>query len=452
MVVRGGGSQVRTFKALFVLALLWVLYAVSKSGNATPVDKALLWLAKNSMRSGIPSSVMIDRSLIGEEPVLFPPVDGKESTYMLYDKTTGGELRQRMEAVHREALSKYELLDSSPQDTLAITMARNKFIIEATAKDVDMSMPHGDVTLVSGLWDLGRGELSNGFHRDLKEYTDGLKATFLYNTGPKILFLSAGLEAELREYIENEVVNIKVVVIDISDMRDWFGPAYEQKDNIRTSKEWSDAHGPRGWLAMSPQSKLKDYTTIVMYKMMLLRMAARSNPFNTESFVFIDSRHACHNPQVFVNENFGLLRKNMDTMMATHFDYAQFTETHGFKHDAFMKWLGLPQHSKHKVVRGGIFGGKIGTIEVVTMLYENILRGTLKDGYMGTEENIFSIILYRHEPLIHGFNNDNACYESTERDMSCEGFENLANFCAIFDFVNNGVIHRDGTRTRVIQS
>jgi len=46
------------------------------------------------------------------------------------------------------------------------------------------------------------------------------------------------------------------------------------------------------------------------------------------------------------------------------------------------------------VCRGGFFGGKRDIISNVFSIYDKILSKSLKDGYMGTEESIFTIISY----------------------------------------------------------
>ncbi|KNC82495.1 hypothetical protein SARC_05221 [Sphaeroforma arctica JP610] len=452
-----GGLRARAVKVTFLCVFLWFIYSQAHSKHSV-VDGVLLFLQGGLRRTddgGLSAQ-------IGPEPVLHAPADGPPELYMEYNESTGGVMRKQFESLLSKSILRHGLESTSALDR---SLERNNYIVDTASRVdlIDSSQPSGSITLVSGLWDLGRGELSESrkrssdFHRDFKEYTDGLKATFLANPGYKVLFLDSKLEAELRPYVrdpKNNVKNLKLVVIDIPQIVAWFGAeTYAQKDAIRTDPEWSDVYGPTGWLALSPQAKLKDYNTIVMYKINLLRMAARANPWNTEAFLFIDSRHACHDPGYFVDENMGFLRQNMDSMLVTHFNYKAIKETHGFKAGHFMEWLGLPERSTHKVVRGGIFGGKRSSIEAVAVVYENILRQTLADGVMGTEENLFSIILYRHPALMHGFNNDNACYESVNHDHSCEGFVNRANFCSIFDFVNSGVIHRDGTtRTRVYKN
>lgn len=48
-----------------------------------------------------------------------------------------------------------------------------------------------------------------------------------------------------------------------------------------------------GYLATAPQSRLQGYDPLVMSKILMLRDAARLNPFKTKNFVFLDSGHMC---------------------------------------------------------------------------------------------------------------------------------------------------------------
>jgi hypothetical protein len=72
------------------------------------------------------------------------------------------------------------------------------------------------------------------------------------------------------------------------------------------------------------------------------------------------------------------------------------------------------------VARGGFFGGPINTISEINSIYYDLLRLTLEKKLMGTEESIFSIMLYRNKELIDYF------------EIECNGlmntfFENLKN-------------------------
>ena len=59
-----------------------------------------------------------------------------------------------------------------------------------------------------------------------------------------------------------------------------------------------------------------------------------------------------------------------------------------------------------QIVRGGVFGGTMPYIKCVARLYLRAMAETLGDGYLGTEENILSIVFKHFPELFHGFDND----------------------------------------------
>jgi hypothetical protein len=56
-----------------------------------------------------------------------------------------------------------------------------------------------------------------------------------------------------------------------------------------------------------------------------------------------------------------------------------------------------------KVARGGFFGGPKDSISDINGIYYNLLLSTLSEGYMGTEESLFSIMCYKHSDIINYF-------------------------------------------------
>ena len=53
------------------------------------------------------------------------------------------------------------------------------------------------------------------------------------------------------------------------------------------------------------------------------------------------------------------------------------------------------------VARGGFFGGNKNKINQINSIYYSLLMETLDNGLMGTEESIFTIMLYRYSDAIN---------------------------------------------------
>ena len=97
-----------------------------------------------------------------------------------------------------------------------------------------------------------------------------------------------------------------------------------------------------------------------------------------------------------------------DKLMITYFDYQPSREIHGFEKRAFFQFTGVEDvgHTTEVIVgRGGIFGGTKEYLEVATLAYHEMLAGSLEEGYMGTEENIFALLWYRTPELVHRYDN-----------------------------------------------
>ena len=82
------------------------------------------------------------------------------------------------------------------------------------------------------------------------------------------------------------------------------------------------------------------------------------------------------------------------------FPYGAETEIHGFEYN---KLNSIAGSKVDKVSRGGFFGGPKDSIGDINSIYYGLLKSTLEEGYMGTEESIFSIMSYKHSDLINYF-------------------------------------------------
>jgi len=75
------------------------------------------------------------------------------------------------------------------------------------------------------------------------------------------------------------------------------------------------------------------------------------------------------------------------------FPYETSTEIHGFE---INKMNNIAGSKVNKVCRGGFFGGPVEDISNFNNEYYGLMKSTLNEGYMGTEESLFSLLLYRY--------------------------------------------------------
>jgi len=150
----------------------------------------------------------------------------------------------------------------------------------------------------------------------------------------------------------------------------------------------------------STQAKLDMYNPLVMSKMFLLNDAQIMDKFNSEYMFWIDAG-LCNtvHPGYFTHDKvISKLPKYISKFTFITFPYETTTEIHGFKYDRICDFA---NDNVNKVARGGFFGGRKETIRQLNSIYYNLLIDTLTNNLMGTEESIFTIILYRYPELVN---------------------------------------------------
>jgi hypothetical protein len=109
-------------------------------------------------------------------------------------------------------------------------------------------------------------------------------------------------------------------------------------------------------------------------------------------------------PGYFTHDNvLDKLSKYISKFSFISFPYDAETEIHGFNYN---KLNSIAGSKVTKVSRGGFFGGPKDSIADINSIYYGLLKSTLGEGYMGTEESIFSIMSYKHSDLINYFEID----------------------------------------------
>jgi len=251
-----------------------------------------------------------------------------------------------------------------------------------------------NLTLVTGLWDIKRDALSDGWNRSYNHYLDKFKQ--LLNADNNLIVFG---DAHLKEFVFQHRNESNTFFIERN--LEWFknNDYFELIQKIRLNPNWQKQ---AGWLEESTQAKLEYYNPLVMSKMFLLHDAKIMDPFDSEYMFWIDAglTNTVH-PGYFTHDKvLDNLLKYISKFSFVCFPYETTTEIHGFDYN---KMVSLVGNKVNKVARGGFFGGPKNTISDINSIYYNILMSTLQGGYMGTEESIFSIITYKHADLINYF-------------------------------------------------
>jgi hypothetical protein len=152
----------------------------------------------------------------------------------------------------------------------------------------------------------------------------------------------------------------------------------------------------------STQARLENYNPLVMSKVFLLNDAKILDKFDSEYLFWIDGglTNTVH-PGYFTHDKvLDKLSKYISKFSFICFPYDAENEIHGFE---YSKLNTIAGSKVNKVARGGFFGGPKDSISNINGIYYGLLKSTLEEGYMGTEESIFSIMCYKHADLINYF-------------------------------------------------
>lgn len=251
-----------------------------------------------------------------------------------------------------------------------------------------------NITLVTGIWDIGRGELTKGWSRSFQHYLDKFEELLKVEEN-LIIFGDEELKTfvfERRESKNTQFINRPLTWFTDSE----FFPLIQK---IRTNPNW---YNQSGWLKESTQGRLENYNPLVMSKMFLLHDAKIMDQFNSEYMFWIDGglTNTVH-PGYFTHDKvLDKLTKYISKFSFICFPYDAEREIHGFEYNRLNAMAG---DKVNKVARGGFFGGPKHTIGDMNGIYYGLIKSTLSDGFMGTEESLFSIMSYKHSDLINYF-------------------------------------------------
>lgn len=254
---------------------------------------------------------------------------------------------------------------------------------------------NNNVTIVTGLWDLGRGEINSSFKRTYQHYLDKF-AELLKTPANMVIYVAKKDEDFIWQHRSRENTYVRIKELEEFKLDFEF---FKQTQDIRSQPEW---YLQAGWLTASPQATLEYYNPVVMSKMFLLNDASLYNPFNSEYFYWIDAGitstvHGGYFHHDMVFDNLETYSKTAGGFLVLSYPYEGTQEIHGFPRNQMENWCGKdPKY----VVRGGFFGGSKEEIRELNSTYHTVLQNTINSGFMGTEENILTILAHIKAPII----------------------------------------------------
>ena len=240
------------------------------------------------------------------------------------------------------------------------------------------------LTIVTGLWNIKRDELTEGWSRSYEHYLE--KFTQLLDVDCNMIIFG---DAELESFVfaKRSHENTQFIKREQS----WFkGEFYDKIQEIRTNPDW---YNLAGWLKDSTQAKLEMYNPLVMSKMFLLHDAVILDKFDSQKLFWLDAGIANTVNMGYFTHDMVLdkIENLFDRFTFVTFPYEADREIHGFEINAMTEMVG---QRVDKVCRGGFFGGSKLMIREMNTLYYDLMKTTLNRGLMGTEESLFSIMTY----------------------------------------------------------
>jgi len=252
-------------------------------------------------------------------------------------------------------------------------------------------------TIVTGIWDLSRDSLGEGWGRNYDHYLNNFSKLLesLPENVPLMVFGDFDLEQLIYKYRNQN--NTKFYQHSKKDFNGGFFPFFDKIQQIRKKEEWLNQVG---WLKESTQAQMEYYNPMVMSKMFLLHNSKIFNPFNTEYFFWLDGgiTNTVH-PGYFSHDKvLEKLENIVQKFLFICFPYETITEIHGFDINQMNRFCDA---KVDRVARGGFFGGHIDYLSQANNLYYSLLNDSLSQNLMGTEESIFTIMTYKDPDVYH---------------------------------------------------
>lgn len=248
-------------------------------------------------------------------------------------------------------------------------------------------------TLVTALIDLSLGASDLRLRGSFARYLDDLKQ-LLRVDWPMVIFVQPQLEEMIWRYRQRS--STYVVHKSLADLE-----AFPFSAQVREINKGIDraAHGGHTPERQEPRPAL--YPALVLSKQFFLNDATLFNPFDTDDFLWIDGdiASAIGDPTTQLTTE---CRRHLSHLLSDHRmlyvcrPITAAAEFPGFNRSGLDAFTGqAPEH----IVRGRVFGGTRRIVNAINGIYYGTLSRTLESGYMGTEDEVLTIVSHTHRHL-----------------------------------------------------
>ena len=250
-------------------------------------------------------------------------------------------------------------------------------------------------TYVTALVDINRSQLeSKLFNRSFNLYISHLVDLLkCFKSDNFVIYIDPIYFDRLKSNKQHNVIFKKLTSFNIQKSE-----YYSKIQKIRKDPNWL---GQSQWLKDSPQANLDLYNPLIFEKIHLLNNVSESNPFNDNQFFWIDAGilNAQASEGQFKSRSFREnLSRDVDKFLFINYPYKNFNEIHGFSKEGLGRFYNGEISS---VTRATFFGGKSNYIKFFSDKFRELAHKTLDEGFMGTEESIFTLLNYLYPEKIN---------------------------------------------------
>ena len=221
----------------------------------------------------------------------------------------------------------------------------NKKIYQEPIQKTIRPIPRKNITFVTAMFDLGRGKINNNFKRSFDHYLECFNK-LLSMDYPMVIYTEPSLEKWVSDRRKK---HSKIITISLDYFRNL--EYYSDIQSIRNNPKWQEISG---WLKDSPQSSMELYNPFNSRKLPWLSEQAKSNPFQTQYFFWIDGGIANTLSMDYLDQ-IRYSEPYLDKFLFLSYPYIPSQEIHGFKKEAMADWCKVDLTTR--VCRAGFFGG-----------------------------------------------------------------------------------------------
>jgi len=257
---------------------------------------------------------------------------------------------------------------------------------EFSKKFEESKFKDNDVTLVTMLLNIDREKIDNRNFEN--HYLSGL-SRLLDTRHPIIIFADAKHHSRIRDMRKDLPIELYHYTTHNLEIQNYF----ESIQKIISNEEWIN-QSP--WMKSSIITS-KYYIPLTLMKPRLLNSIMLNNIFLSSHFYWVDCGMMKSYNIPFTFGDMDMNRIHRDGLYMMKYPYSNYQEIHGYSKEGYEK---ICKNIPNYVCRATFFGGEKNQLIPFFNAFELYLQKSLNNGYIGTEESIFTIIAQNHPEIV----------------------------------------------------